>query len=104
MVNKNSWWYPFHYHIIPPVFIIFFVGVIQYLAILGQGQEFTLELALENSLGDATSWKWTLIFCIWAIIWLRVPSKIVSGPETPFGTKPAYRVSLLYRNSVKENK
>lgn len=91
MVNKSSWWYPFHYHILPPVFIVFFVGVIQYLAIIGQGQEFTLELALENSLGDATSWKWTLIFCIWAIIWLRVPSKIVHGPETPFATRPCYR-------------
>lgn len=100
MVSKDSWWYPFHYHIIPPGLIIFFVFATQYLAIIGQGQEFTWDLALSNSLGDASSWKWTSIFCIWALIWLKVPSKVVYGPETMFGYRPPYRVSAGSDDSV----
>ena len=93
MVQKGSIWYLLHYHIIPPVFIVFFIIIAQYLAIVGQGQTFTWELALSNYLGDATSWKWTSLFVLWSIIWLKVPSKIVQGPESHFGAIPNYKVS-----------
>ncbi|KAK6620526.1 hypothetical protein RUM43_010818 [Polyplax serrata] len=69
----------------------------KFLAITVQGQKFSWELALSNSLGDSVSWKWTSLFALWAIVWLKVPSKTVEGPETSFGTKPTYRANgVLY--------
>lgn len=95
MVEKSSWWYPFHYHIIPPLLIIFSIITSQYLSILGQGQSFCWDLALSNYLGDSTSFKWTSLFILWSFIWLKLPSKTVEGPETSFGTKPTYKVRLV---------
>lgn len=95
MVQKGSLWYTFHHHIIPPIFIVFFIISAQYLAIIGQGQTFSWDFALSNYLGDATSWKWTSLFMLWSIIWLKVPSKIVQGPESNFGAVPTYRVSII---------
>lgn len=94
--RDSPFWYPdktIRYHVIPPVFVIFFTAIVQYLVIVARGEEFAIGKAYENIAGNSTSWKWVAFIILWATVSLKIPSKIAHGPETSFGYKPPYRVS-----------
>ena len=96
MGHEKTLRYPFfHYYVVPTISVLFFICFTFCLAIIAQGHKVTLQLILENLSGDATSWKFVLIFYAWTIIWLRLPSEIEYGSETKFGTRPCIRVCIF---------
>lgn len=100
--DKKPFWYPdnkIRYQIIPPIFVIFFTAIVQYLVIIARGEDFTIWKAWENTKGNAASWNWVGFIIIWAVISLKIPSEIIHGPETSFGYRPPYKVSV-YRCSL----
>ncbi|KAL0275602.1 UNVERIFIED_CONTAM: hypothetical protein PYX00_003407 [Menopon gallinae] len=79
------------YHAVPPAFILFFTFIVQYLAIKGKGENFTVDLMQKCMLGNTTSWIWSVIIVLWGAVSLKVPAKDVKGPETSFGVRPIYK-------------
>jgi len=83
----------FRYYVVPPIFLLFFTSIVQYLSVIGRGESLTWETAVANLSGNAAAWNWLVVVCLWAFYSLKVPSKTVLGPETPFGYRPTYQVS-----------
>lgn len=89
MAKKASLGELINYHVIPPVFLVFFTAAAQYLAHVGNPDK---PFQLEYLLGNGFAWKCIGILFAWAIVWLRVPSKKFYGPVTSFGLRPEYQV------------
>lgn len=83
------------YYIVPPIFLLFFTSVVQYLSVIGRGGSFDRNTALSNLSGNPTAWNWLVGISLWAYYSLKIPSKTVLGPETPFGYRPLYKVGLV---------
>lgn len=84
------------YHVIPPVFLLFFTSIVQLLAIVGRGETFGLDQVWKNLAGNPTAWNWLVVVCLWAFYSLKISNKTVLGPETPFGYKPIYQVNIFF--------
>lgn len=85
----------FRYHVVPLLFLVVFTLGTQALLTLAQGGSFSPYRALDDMRGDLTSWSLTLVFYFWAWLSIRVSTKIHLGPETSFGLKPRYAVSII---------
>ena len=82
------------YQIVPPVFLVFFTVITQFLVALGNpdlplgstgffGKLFSL-------FGSIFAWKLVGFFYLWAFISLKIPSKTFLGPAAPHGYVPKY--------------
>lgn len=78
-----------NYHVIPPVFLVFFTIATQFLAQVGNPDK---PFQFENIFGNCFAWKCIGILAGWAIFWLLVPGKKFHGPTTSFGLTPVYQV------------
>ncbi|GAB6028053.1 hypothetical protein CHUAL_002272 [Chamberlinius hualienensis] len=90
-VGKNSpIWFILRHHVIPTIFV-FGIPVIGFLLVLfprpgGVAENFNESVLL----GNKFSWAAVGIYTLWAILWLKIPSKTFYGPPTPYGYKPPY--------------
>lgn len=81
------------FHIVPPVFLVFFTAITQVLVNIGQsGATFDFSSTIGNlfTLGNVFAWQTVGIFYLWGYISLKVPSKVFHGPATPHGYIPKY--------------
>lgn len=90
--KKISTWELINYHVIPPVFLVFFTGAAQYLAHAGNPDK---PFQSEYLLGNVFAWKCIGTLFAWALVWLWLPSKKFNGPTTSFGLTPVYQVCVL---------
>ena len=92
MINKA--WSILHYHVLPPLFILFFTSAVQFLVYLGD-PSYQLDFTIFT--GNGYSWAAVTIFTTWAVLMLKIPAKSYYGPETADGTRPRYHDNgLLY--------
>jgi len=79
-----------NHHIIPPVFVVFFVIATQFLAWRGNpSQPFELGFVV----GNTFAWKVIGSIFLWAFLWLWCPSKKFHGSTTSFGYTPVYQAN-----------
>jgi len=77
------------YNLVPPLFLVFFTGITQWLVAAGiPNRQFSLATLL--SPGSFFSWTVVFIFLLWSFLSLKVPARIFKGPATPAGYIPAY--------------
>ena len=50
--------------------------------------------------GNSFSWKVMGVFMLWALVFLKIPSKIYKGPATSFGYVPVYSANGFLYYSV----
>jgi len=77
------------YRLLPPLMIIFFTGITQYLVSLGNPHRAWSPNSLLSP-GNTFSWLAVAIFFLWGYLSLIVPSKVFLGPMTPAGDVPRY--------------
>ncbi|CAG0919249.1 unnamed protein product [Notodromas monacha] len=75
------------YHVIPPAFVVFFTGVVQYLAWSGRGASVDFSALW----GNEFAWRFLGVSFAWAYVSLLVPSRKCKGPVTDFGQVPEYQ-------------
>lgn len=75
------------YHVVPPFFVVVFTLAVQ---VLAQQANPSVAFQWDRILGNAFSWKVVVIFLSWALVFLRIPSRIFKGPATSFGYVPRY--------------
>jgi len=77
------------YNLVPPVFLLFFTGITQWLVAAGNKQK---EFHVSNlvSPGSLFSWSVVSVFLLWSFLSLKVPAKTFLGPATPTGYVPVY--------------
>ncbi|CAL8074258.1 unnamed protein product [Orchesella dallaii] len=80
----------FNYHVIPPVFLVFFTAATQILAQAGNPER---PFRFEYLVGNCFAWKCIGSLLAWAMFWLLVPSKKFNGPTTSFGLTPVYKAN-----------
>ncbi|ODN02551.1 7-dehydrocholesterol reductase [Orchesella cincta] len=90
MNKKTSVGEVLNYHVIPPVFLVFFTAATQILAQVGNPEK---SFQLEYLVGNCFAWKCIGSLFAWAMIWLLVPSKKFNGPTTAFGLTPVYKAN-----------
>lgn len=78
-----------NYHVVPPVFLVFFTAAAQYLPHVGNPDK---PFRTEFLIGNGFAWKCIGALFAWAMFWLLVPSKKFNGPTTSFGLTPVYQV------------
>ena len=78
-----------HYYLVPPVFVVFFTALVQYIAWAARADsgDFNWDVILGNSF----SWKFVGILILWAYMSLAVASEKTYGPTTSFGQTPEYQ-------------
>ena len=74
------------YSIVPPVFLLFFKLITQWLVCADSSSK-TFSLSSFLNTGTVFSWTVVLVFLAWC---LKVPSKVFKGPATPVGYVPLY--------------
>ena len=77
------------YSIVPPVFLLFFTLITQWLVCAGSSSK-TFSLSSFLNTGTVFSWTVVLVFLAWSFLSLKVPSKVFKGPATPVGYVPLY--------------
>ncbi|KAF0290390.1 7-dehydrocholesterol reductase [Amphibalanus amphitrite] len=82
-----------HYHVIPPLFLLFFTPVVQVLTQLGDPRP----LGWSALFGSQFAWAFTAVTLVWAWLFLVLPGPVHHGPTTHFGQTPPYRANgMLY--------
>nr|CAD7456496.1 unnamed protein product [Timema tahoe] len=88
----GGWYAVLRYHVTPPLFLVFFPGVVNFMALWGQGErDVTWGLAASKALGNSFSWAAVGVLVLWATVWLHVPARATLGPPTKFGYRPPYK-------------
>ena len=77
------------YSIVPPVSLLFFTLITQWLVCAGSSSK-TFSLSSLLNTGTVFSWTVVLVFLAWSFLSLKVPSKVFKGPATPVGYVPLY--------------
>jgi len=77
------------YNVVPPLFLIFFTVVTQWLVAAGHASK-TFSISSIFNTGTLFSWSVVLLFLCWSFLSLKVPSKTFNGPMTPAGYIPVY--------------
>ena len=77
------------YNIVPPLFLIFFTVVTQWLVTAGHDTK-TFSISSILKTGTSFSWSVVVVFLLWSYASLIVPSKTFKGPVTPVGYVPVY--------------
>ena len=77
------------YSIIPPLFLIFFTVITQWLVSAGDDNKV---FSVASILNTGTPWSWSVVtvFLLWSYLSLIVPSNKFLGPTTPAGYVPVY--------------
>ena len=77
------------YSIIPPLFLIFFTVITQWLVSAGDDNKV---FSVASILNTGTPWSWSVVtvFLLWSYLSLIVPSNKFRGPTTPAGYVPVY--------------
>merc|ERR1712123_262684 len=84
------------YNMVPPLFLLFFTGITQWLVAAGHKDK---QFHISNLFNPGSLFSWTvvLIFLLWSFISLKVPARTFLGPTTPSGYVPAYSANgVLY--------
>lgn len=81
------------YHVVPPLFLLFFTNVVQLMALWGRGESVSMVALASNAVGDAFSWAAVGVLVLWAFLWLHVPGPLTQGPPSPTGFVPTYKVT-----------
>lgn len=79
-----------HTKIVPPVFVIFFTLAAQLLTFTGRNEPITLSSLLKYSLGNIQAWIILFMYILWVLLFLKIPSKTITGPALPSGFEPKY--------------
>lgn len=94
MGSFPGWYDVVRYHIVPPIFVLFFTLAVQLLLLRGNP---TVPFQWDRLLGNAYAWKVNGVFMLWAAVFLWIPSESYSGPATSFGYIPHYSANgFLY--------
>lgn len=91
-----------NYKIAPVLLITFLTPATQYLIWIGRPES---SFGVDSLIGNAFSWKFIIAFCIWALIWLWIPSKKFTGPIPTTGSTKlpvVYQVSCFYLSRIKD--
>ena len=77
------------YNIVPPLFLIFFTVITQWLVAAGDNSKV---FSVSSVLNIGTPWSWSLVTVslLWSYLSLIIPSKTFKGPTTPAGYVPVY--------------
>ena len=78
-----------NYHVVPPLFLIVFTAVVQYLVAQGNPNQ---PYEFSHLFGNLFAWKVIGSVVAWALLWLWIPGKTFNGPKTNFGYVPVYKV------------
>ncbi|CAG0893075.1 unnamed protein product [Cyprideis torosa] len=76
------------YHLVPPLFVVFFPIACQFLVVLPRDDGTPIQLS--HLMGNAFVWKCLLVLAIWSLFFLWIPSKKCYGSTTTYGETPEY--------------
>jgi len=100
MAGESEWQRRYNvlrYHVIPPVFVVFFTFAVQLLLLRANPTE---AFTIDRIWGNCYSWKVVGVFMLWAAIFLWIPSNEYHGPVTNFGQVPVYAANGFLYYSV----